>query len=305
VSPTTSRQRQEREAARRRAQEAALAEAHRRAARRRAFVGIGVVVGVLAAIVLVLRGAADQRERKAASSSTLAPTSTGPGPVRPAASLPAVAPGAVLAGTPPCPPIDGTAPRTTQFGGPPPDCLDPALDYTADLVTSKGTITVDLQEQDYAGPVNNFVFLARYHYYDGLPVTFIRRGSWAEVADPVNADGSPGPGYRQPATGKREASLYASLYFGLTARGGTTGGGLTIGMPGQDAANIAPDTSPLGYITDARADRNNPDPQMVVQIAINNASSASGAPAEVVTLDRVDIRTCPRDTKCPEPAPGG
>jgi cyclophilin family peptidyl-prolyl cis-trans isomerase len=299
VSPTASRQSKEREAARRRAQELALAEAHRRAARRRGLIGIGVVVGVILAVIVVVRGAADQKERKAASSSTAAPTSTGPGPARPAAALPTVAPGATIAGQPPCPAGDGSAPRTTQFGGPPPDCLDPGLDYVADLMTSKGRIVVDLQKQDYPGPVNNFVFLARYHYYDGLPVTFIRRGGWAEVADPVNADGSPGPGYRQPATGQREASLYASLFVGLTARGGTTGGGLTLGMPGQEAANIAPDTSPLGLIRDART--GGADSQMTVQILINNASAASGAPAEVITLDRVDIRTCPLGANCPDP----
>jgi hypothetical protein len=300
-----SRQRQEREAARRRAQEAALAEAQRRAARRRGLIGIGVVAGVILAIVVVVRGAADQKERRA-SSTTGAPTTTGPGPVRPAAKLPTVAPGAVIAGPPPCPPVDGSAPRTTQFGGPPPPCLEPGMQYLADLVTSKGTITVDLQDQESPAPVNNFVFLARYHYYDGLPVTFVRRGAWAEVADPVNADGSRGPGYRQPATGQREASLYASLFVGLTSQGGTTGGGLTIGMPGQDASSIAPDTSPLGLIRDARVDRRpGGNPDLTVQILINNAAAASGAPAEVVTIERVDIRPCPRGSECPDPAPAG
>jgi peptidylprolyl isomerase len=260
-----------------------------------------VVAGVILAIVVVVRGAADQKERRA-SSTTAAPSTTGPGPARPAAALPTVAPGATIAGQPPCPPDDGSAPRTTQFGGPPPNCLSPDLDYVADLVTSKGTIRIDVLAQDSSGPANNFVFLARYHYYDGLPVTFVRRGSWAEVADPVNADGTPGPGYRQKATGQREASVFGALLVGLTARAGTTGGGLTIGMPGQDAAGIAPDTSPVGQIRDARVDRTpGANADLTVQILINNAASASGAPAEVITVDRVVIQTCVRGPACDPP----
>ena len=47
--------------------------------------------------------------------------------------------------------------------------------------------------------MNAFVFLARYHYYDGLPFTTVRRGAFAEVGDPAD-----GPGFRLPATGARD-----------------------------------------------------------------------------------------------------
>ena len=47
-------------------------------------------------------------------------------------------------------------------------CIDPAKRYTATMVTSKGTMTIALDPVAAPKTVNNFVFLARYHYYDGI-----------------------------------------------------------------------------------------------------------------------------------------
>jgi hypothetical protein len=249
-------------------------------------VGIGVVVGVIAAVVLVIKGATGEQDRKAAK----APAGSTTTSVAPIVPLPVVAPGASLAGAGPCPKADGSSPRTTHFDQAPPNCLDPAIDYEAVIHTSKGPLKINLNEQSSADAVNTLVFLARYHYYDGLPITSVRRGAFAEVGDPGDS-----PGFRQPATGEKASAVFSSLLVGLTPRSGTTGGALTIAMPGDQYTTIAPDTSVLGMVLDARPDQRPgaPDDQRTVQQLINDASSPSGAPTQVITIDKVEITECP------------
>jgi peptidyl-prolyl cis-trans isomerase B (cyclophilin B) len=289
--PEPARSRRDREAARQRAQEEARADAYRRAARRRGLIGIGVVIGIILAVVGVIKAASGEQERKAATRSTAGGSTTSTVATGPTAALPAVAPGSTLDGVPPCPPHDASAGRVTHFSQAPPDCLDPAADYGADVRTSKGTLTIDLYETEARAAVNTFVFLARYHYYDGLPFTSVRRGAFAEVADPTAADGTPGPGFRQPTVKANAGNIMTSLLFGLTPQGGSTGGGLTVGMPGDQYTTIPADTTAIGLIRDARTDRRPgaPDDQRTVQQLINDAASPSGAPTQAITIEGVDI----------------
>ena len=71
-------------------------------------------------------------------------------------------------------------------------------EYSAVIRTSKGDIELFLLPDASPQTVNNFATLARYHYYDGLPITKIVPRGWAEIDDPVGADGGRGPGYRLP-----------------------------------------------------------------------------------------------------------
>ena len=43
--------------------------------------------------------------------------------------------------------------------------IDPARQYTADITTSEGDITVQLLAEEAPTTVNNFVFLARQGFY--------------------------------------------------------------------------------------------------------------------------------------------
>ena len=70
--------------------------------------------------------------------------------------------------TMPCPNADGSSQRTTQFDAEPPMCIDVNNRYTATIDTSEGTMVVALDALKAPRTVNSFVFLARYHYYDGL-----------------------------------------------------------------------------------------------------------------------------------------
>jgi cyclophilin family peptidyl-prolyl cis-trans isomerase len=71
-----------------------------------------------------------------------------------------------------CPPAAGTSKRFTTFEAAPTMCIDPAKKYSAEIKTDVGTITVELNAIAAPKTVNNFVFLARNRYYNG--VTFHR-----------------------------------------------------------------------------------------------------------------------------------
>ena len=73
--------------------------------------------------------------------------------------------------------------------------LDPAKGYTATIETSAGTMTAELFPADAPRTVNNFVFLARDGFYDGVIFHRVISGFMIQGGDPTGT-GSGGPGYR-------------------------------------------------------------------------------------------------------------
>ena len=74
------------------------------------------------------------------------------------------------------------------------EVLEPGTDYRAILETSAGIITIDLLEGQTPQTVNNFVFLARHRYYDGVPFHRVLEDFMAQTGDPTGT-GTGGPGY--------------------------------------------------------------------------------------------------------------
>lgn len=72
--------------------------------------------------------------------------------------------------------------------------IDKAKTYTATMVTAKGTITLELNAAAAPITVNNFVFLARHGYYDGLKFHRVVAGFVIQGGDPEGT-GEGGPGY--------------------------------------------------------------------------------------------------------------
>jgi len=73
--------------------------------------------------------------------------------------------------------------------------IDPKATYTATMQTSCGTIEMELYPDVAPIGVNNFVFLARQGFYDGLTFHRIVAGFVVQGGDPAG-DGSGGPGYQ-------------------------------------------------------------------------------------------------------------
>ena len=94
----------------------------------------------------------------------------------------------------PFPALDGSAPRKQQFDSPPEMGIDPSKRYTATMETSMGTLVIALDAINAPLSVNNFVFLAAHHYYDGVIFHRIINGFMCQGGDPTGT-GRGGPGY--------------------------------------------------------------------------------------------------------------
>lgn len=72
--------------------------------------------------------------------------------------------------------------------------IDPNKTYIATIKMDIGDITLELFAKDAPISVNNFVFLARDHYYDGVTFHRVIPGFVAQAGDPTGT-GRGGPGY--------------------------------------------------------------------------------------------------------------
>jgi cyclophilin family peptidyl-prolyl cis-trans isomerase len=77
---------------------------------------------------------------------------------------------------------------------PPPMTLDLSKTYRARMKTDVGEMVLDLHADRAPQTVNNFVFLARQGYYDGVTFHRVIPNFMAQGGDPTGT-GSGGPGY--------------------------------------------------------------------------------------------------------------
>ena len=82
-----------------------------------------------------------------------------------------------------------------QYPAPPAMAIDPAKTYTATIETSAGTMTAEFFPGEAPATVNNFVFLAREGYYEGVIFHRVISGFMIQGGDPTGT-GRGGPGYR-------------------------------------------------------------------------------------------------------------
>jgi cyclophilin family peptidyl-prolyl cis-trans isomerase len=147
---------------------------------------------------------------------------------------------------PECPATDGSSPRQTSFDGPPPMCIDPAKRYTAVMDTSMGELTIALDAVAAPQTVNNFVFLSRYHYYDGVTFHRIIPGFVCQGGDPEGT-GRGGPGYRfadeLPKPGRYEVGSLA-----MANAGPNTNGSQFFIISGPNGAGLPPSYSLFGQV---------------------------------------------------------
>ncbi|CAN5602880.1 peptidylprolyl isomerase [soil metagenome] len=82
-----------------------------------------------------------------------------------------------------------------QYSSAPEITIDPARRYSATIETSAGTMTAELFAADAPNTVNNFVFLARDGFYEGVIFHRVIKGFMIQGGDPTGT-GSGGPGYQ-------------------------------------------------------------------------------------------------------------
>jgi cyclophilin family peptidyl-prolyl cis-trans isomerase len=177
----------------------------------------------------------------------------------------------------PCPAADGSSPKQQKFDGPPPMCIDAAKRYTAEMVTSKGTMKIALDPIAAPNAVNNFVFLARYHYFEGIIFHRIIPGFMLQGGDPTGT-GRGGPGYRfadeLPAPGRYELGSLA-----MANAGPNTNGSQFFVISGPAGVRLPPQYSLFGKVIAG----------LDVVAGIESVGTPSGTPTESVVIESVAI----------------
>ena len=177
-----------------------------------------------------------------------------------------------------CPAADGSSPKMQKFSGPPPMCIDPAKSYSATMVTNKGTMTIALDPVAAPNTVNNFVFLARYHYFDGVTFHRIIPGFVIQGGDPQGT-GTGGPGYRfadeLPRPGRYEMGSLA-----MANAGPNTNGSQFFIISGPSGMALPPQYSLFGKVV-AGLD--------VVAALDQLGTAGAGKPKERVFMESVTI----------------
>jgi cyclophilin family peptidyl-prolyl cis-trans isomerase len=145
------------------------------------------------------------------------------------------------------------------------------------MVTSKGTLSIALDPVGAPLTVNNFVFLSRYHYYDGIVFHRIIPGFVLQGGDPTGT-GTGGPGYRfadeLPQPGRYELGSLA-----MANAGPDTNGSQFFVISGPSGMRLPPQYSLFGKVVTG----------MDVVAAIDAVGTQSGTPTERVTIESVTI----------------
>jgi len=108
-----------------------------------------------------------------------------------------------------------------SYPAPPQMAIDPARRYGATIETSAGTMTAELFGSDAPNTVNNFVFLARDGFYEGVIFHRVIKGFMIQGGDPTGT-GSGGPGYKfrdEPVSRRYDRGILAMANAGPNTNG--------------------------------------------------------------------------------------
>lgn len=94
------------------------------------------------------------------------------------------------------PPDQANLKTTSQtWSSPPKMTIDPSKQYDAVVHTNIGNFTIQLLAKDSPKTVNNFVFLAKHHFYKNDAFFRVIQSFMIQTGDPNNI-GTGGPGYK-------------------------------------------------------------------------------------------------------------
>ena len=176
------------------------------------------------------------------------------------------------------PPFDGSAPKQQEFAAPPEMGIDPSKRYTATVSTSLGELVIALDAINAPKTVNNFVFLALNHYYDGVIFHRIINGFMCQGGDPTGT-GRGGPGYRfddeLPKPGQYQIGSLA-----MANAGPNTNGSQFFIVSGSSGVGLPPAYSLFGQVVKGLE---------VVDQMQGVATDRSDRPHDDVVINSVDI----------------
>ncbi|NNF56092.1 MAG: peptidylprolyl isomerase [Acidimicrobiales bacterium] len=202
-------------------------------------------------------------------------TTTVPGPEISAPPL-----GGEITGETPCPEPDGSSERVTGFAEAPPMCIDPTKTYVAEVSTTKGNFTIELDAAAAPETVNNFVVLSRYHFYDGVAFHRIIPGFVVQGGDAVgNPPGTGDPGYsiddELPTADPDTGNSYEIGSLAMANSGANTSGSQFFVVTGDQGVALPPLYSKFGIVIEGLE---------VIQEIEAVGTAGAGTPTEAVTI---------------------
>ncbi|MEZ5321427.1 MAG: peptidylprolyl isomerase [Microthrixaceae bacterium] len=234
----TDKRARQKEQGRTRAEQARKAAESAARHRRLVNVGVGPLVLALLVVGITLLTGNDEDSTASTRSTTTQQTDT-------TESTPV--PTTQKAVAPTCPPATGAAARATAFTKAPDMCIDPAKHYEAVVDTSDGQFTITLDPAKAPRTVNNFVFLARYHFYDGTIFHRIIKDFMIQGGDPLGT-GMGGPGYEFDDELPKKGD-YQHYSIAMANSGPDTQGSQFFIVTGSQGTSLPPQYTLFGKVT--------------------------------------------------------
>ena len=171
--------------------------------------------------------------------------------------------------------------RPTSLPAPSGISIDPAKTYTATITTSQGDISIALDAANAPTSVNNFVYLARAGFYDGLLFNRASKNFVIQTGSPTNTT-SGDPGYSVQAELPTSAYEVGSVAWAKagTDPPGTAGSQFFIGT-GSGVTSLPRDYGYIGKVTQGL--------DVAQKIMGFAPSSGDGPPTKAVFMDKVTI----------------
>ena len=257
-------------------QKLAVQERHNRRARNtRRSITLVLVVGVIIALVALLSGGGTKKPSATTTTTTTVTTTT-------ATTTVTTLPVSKTAIAPVCPPATaaGAVKRVIAFTKAPPLCITSNSVFNATVITDVGTFVIRLTTATSPVAVNSFVFLARYHFYNGIIFHRVIPDFMIQGGDPTGI-GTGGAGYEfsgntPPASCVAKSDCYATGDVALANNGepSSDGSQFFIIVPGG-AKGLADLYTVIGKVTSGM--------NVVEKIAADGNSIAkdNGAPPKV------------------------
>ena len=201
-----------------------------------------------------------------------------------------------LSKSPPLAPVKETVSQTVlnryhsqQWKVSPAMTLQKSRTYVADVYTTDGAFSIELFSKIAPIAVNNFIFLAKHHFYDGDSFFRIVKGYMVQTGDPKQ-NGTGGPGYTWPD----ELPPHYAYTQGIVAmanRGPNTNGSQFFIVTAKDAQILDqnPDYTQFGRVLHGMA--------VVLKISearvtYNPLMGEMSKPVKPIQIVRIAIRSC-------------
>ncbi|HEX9467273.1 MAG TPA: peptidylprolyl isomerase [Acidimicrobiia bacterium] len=189
---------------------------------------------------------------------------------------------------------------TRSYSKPPTKIVKDGVDYTATIDTSEGAIQLSLDTANALKVANNFVFLAKHKFYNGLRFVRVAKDFVIQAGSPKNTT-SGGPGYSDVGLPPTTVAGQPAYPVGTVAMAKTpsepaaTFGSQFFIVTGSSNADLLPDYAIIGRVSSGL--------DVAQKIGLLYPKSGDGKPTKTVTIRKITINSQPAATTATTAAP--